>query len=487
MSDATRDMLFDMHARRVDRVEDAWCAAVVASEEQHVAAWRRLGWLGDDAIDAAEFCRLVEGDTARSGAPSTCTDFCAHYNRMLAERAGLFSSLYTLGRKLGEGGFGAVVCGSRGKQTYAMKMVQKRALKPKTVRNLEVEMEIWQVVRHPSCCACYGVYELADAFVMVSELCNGGCLLDIIMELDQFSEVHACYISRQVADAVVHLHTLGIAHRDIKPENVLCIDASPHLPGHVKLADFGCAAYFNAADGGEGSFQQLIGTPEYLAPEMVQAFLYRRKGESSEPYSYKVDYWALGCLVYELLAGEPPFLSDDDEEQYQLTLNAPLTFSAEHNFGVAGSQAQQLVAALLERDPEKRLGPKVCDHPFLQIHDDSPADSDIEADAPTAADGLSARTPRVMAPRTSWRVAGHALMLAGTPLNRRAAAAKTRTIRLNRYKKAIALERSVGALADVSYRPAMVSSGVSYGRYSQMLTEDSSLRSEESLIEASCA
>ena len=52
---------------------------------------------------------------------------------------------------------------------------------------------------------------------------------------------------------------------------MLCTDGEPHKPGHVKLADFGCAVYFDASEGGEGSFQQLIGTPEYLAPEMVQA------------------------------------------------------------------------------------------------------------------------------------------------------------------------------------------------------------------------
>ena len=79
----------------------------------------------------------------------------------------------------------------------------------------------------------------------------------------------AARVRRQICGAIVYLHHIGIAHRDIKPENVLCTDREPHVRGHVKLSDFGFAAEFDAAS--EGSFNQLLGTPEYLAPEMVQA------------------------------------------------------------------------------------------------------------------------------------------------------------------------------------------------------------------------
>jgi serine/threonine protein kinase len=104
-----------------------------------------------------------------------------------------------------------------------------------------------------------------------------------------------------VSEAVVHLHRMGIAHRDIKPENVLCTDKQPHKQGHIKLCDFGFAAEFVEDESHSASvFTQLIGTPEYLAPEMVGALLKRREGKEAQGYTFKVDYWALGCLVYEL-------------------------------------------------------------------------------------------------------------------------------------------------------------------------------------------
>ena len=206
---------------------------------------------------------------------------------------------------------------------------------------------------------------------MVTELCPGGCLLDQIVDVEAFSEADAQQISRQVCAAVVHLHQMGIAHRDIKPDNVLCTDHDPHKGGHIKLCDFGFAAEFNADEAENSSFYQLIGTPEYLAPEMVEALLKVRKGETSKGYNFKVDYWALGCLVYELIAGEPPFLSEDDEEQYQLTLEAPLEFPADH-FQEVSEAAQSLLRGLLERDPESRIGLDLPEHEWIATPDEDP-------------------------------------------------------------------------------------------------------------------
>ena len=116
-----------------------------------------------------------------------------------------------------------------------------------------------------------------------------------------------------------------------KPENVLCTDREPHLRGHVKLCDFGFASAFAVGRGAQ--LTQLVGTPEYLAPEMVRcADGGGGWGGESPPYTEAVDLWALGCLLYELLAGEPPFLHDDDDELYRMTLTMPVPFPRSHDW-----------------------------------------------------------------------------------------------------------------------------------------------------------
>ena len=172
-----------------------------------------------------------------------------------------------------------------------------------------------------------------------------------------------------------------MAHRDLKPDNLLCTHPRPHLHGRVKLCDFGLASFF--AVGEEADLTKLAGTPEYLAPEIVRILQRRlrvkseaalaahasgggggdgggaqpnahRSTHSEAHYSERVDLWALGCVIYELLSGEPPFLSEDDDELYSLILTREPAFPQE-TFGLVSEQAKDLLRALLHRDPQQRL------------------------------------------------------------------------------------------------------------------------------------
>lgn len=382
-SHSQAEAMMAVHERRLERVRMAWVAACESgAPEPHVAAWEQIGWLGR-GFDSEDFAELVAADAREHGSPSTFCAFVDHHNRLVPERAAIFARRYTLDtdQPLGEGGFGRVLRGTRTDtdQAYAIKCSLKDKLSEKARRNLESEIRLWSRVSHAGICNCHDVFELPDQIVMVTELCVGGCLLDQIMQVEHFTEDHAKQISRQVSNAVVHLHENGIAHRDIKPENVLCTDAEPHLRGHVKLCDFGFAAEFSKdALTDEATapkdFKQLIGTPEYLAPEMVEDFMRARKLEPVQGYTYKVDYWALGCLVFELLAGEPPYLSEDDEKQFELTLSAPLIFPPEQ-FDEVSEGAQDLLRALLERDPAERLGMQCTAHEWLASSSPNPEKS----------------------------------------------------------------------------------------------------------------
>jgi len=280
--------MMSMHERRSERVLHAWEDGLASSSAQpHIAAWKQIGWL--DGPDSASFSQLVDTDVADVGPPVTFTDFIDHYNRMLEKRAILFETSYQLGNKLGEGGFGMVVKGTHigSAKTYALKCAQKEQLSERAMKGVEAEIRLWMRVQHSGVCRLFDAFELRAQIVMVTEICPGGCLLDQIVNLDGFSEADAQHISRQVSDAVVHLHRMGIAHRDIKPENVLCTDSEPHKRGHIKLCDFGFAAEFVEDESHPAStFNQLIGTPEYLAPEMVGALLKRRQGLEAQGYTF---------------------------------------------------------------------------------------------------------------------------------------------------------------------------------------------------------
>jgi len=182
------------------------------------------------------------------------------------------------------------------------------------------------------------------------------------------------------------LHSVGIAHRDLKPENVLCLDWRPEVRGHLKIADFGMAASFEPRSGGR--FTEIMGTPEYMAPEVVRLFLCRRDASrraaaaasalprcsASSPraegaphltpsptdvvsfgtYSEAADLWSLGCMCYELLAGDVPFVSDDDDTLWQMMCHAPLEFPRAR-FDGTSSEAIAALCGMLERDPARRL------------------------------------------------------------------------------------------------------------------------------------
>lgn len=132
-----------------------------------------------------------------------------------------------------------------------------------------------------------------------------------------------------------HIHERAIVFRDLKPENVLLNSA-----GVVKLCDFGLARLLL------GKALTILGTPEYLAPEVI-----KKKG-----YDRMVDWWGLGVLTYELLAGVPPFGEEEDIGLHKLVGNINRGISSADTFPFANAKAKSFILRLLETDPQKRLG-----------------------------------------------------------------------------------------------------------------------------------
>lgn len=238
---------------------------------------------------------------------------------------------------LGQGGFATVRLGhGKGtRETVAIKSIDKSRSSPTFLRR---EVEVIKAVDHPNVVETYDVFETEHKFHIVMEYMKGGMLLDIMQGRHTLSEAKTRYVITQILEGVAYLHAQGIVHRDLKPENVLICRRGTL---DVKLADFGLATFYEA--GSEKLMSTLIGTPQFVAPELVQ----------NEAYGAEVDLWAVGIMLYYFLGGRLPF---DEEEvipiyaSKKFEIHFPL--SAWEN---VSAEARSLTMQLLCKDPSRRV------------------------------------------------------------------------------------------------------------------------------------
>eukprot|EP00091_Calanus_sinicus_P000547 TRINITY_DN1047_c0_g1_i1.p1 TRINITY_DN1047_c0_g1~~TRINITY_DN1047_c0_g1_i1.p1 ORF type:complete len:442 (-),score=150.61 TRINITY_DN1047_c0_g1_i1:118-1443(-) len=293
-----------------------------------------------------------------------------------------FADLYKLtGETLGEGSYGRVeTCKNvfTGIE-YAVKIIEKR---PGSFNRSKVlkEIEIYHLCRgQKNIIQMIEFFEEADDFYLVFEKINGGPLLKHIQQRLFFTEAEASLIIKDLAEAVQHLHRQGIAHRDIKPDNVLCVNSNSPFP--VKLCDFDLCSSVSI----EVSTPQLlspVGSLEYMAPEVVEAFMVDDYDDDEEEISYnkKCDLWSLGIIMYILLCGYAPFsgncgldcgwergesCTDCQEMLFTSIKEGEVVFSEQH-WGKVSNQAKDLIKHLLVRDSSARLdAQQVLNHPWV--------------------------------------------------------------------------------------------------------------------------
>ena len=206
----------------------------------------------------------------------------------------VIANRYQLGRLLGAGGMARVVAARdlRLDRSVAIKLVPvagiDRAGRERFVR------EAWSAAgfAHPDAVAVYDAGESDGYLFLVMELVDGSSLAERLAERGRLDVDEALRITRRVLAALGAAHEAGIVHRDVKPGNVLLGAA-----GEVKLADFGIAKRLGDITADVTSSGQFVGTPKYLAPEQVV-------GERSTPAT---DVYAVGVVLYEMLAGRPPY------------------------------------------------------------------------------------------------------------------------------------------------------------------------------------
>jgi serine/threonine protein kinase len=244
---------------------------------------------------------------------------------------------FDLLKVIGKGSFGKViqVCKKDTKRIYAMKVMNKKVIVEKNdTEHIKAERRILQKVRHPFLMTLHMSFQTPDKLYLVMDFVNGGELFTHMQSVDNFDQDRTRFYVAEITLGVAYLHSLGVIYRDLKPENILLTS-----DGHICLTDFGISKEGFEED--TARTKTLVGTPEYLAPEVLQG----------QAYGKAVDWWSLGTLMYEMLDGNPPFWDQDVQKMYRRILQEPLTkFPA-----AAGPEAQDLLRQWLERDPNKRL------------------------------------------------------------------------------------------------------------------------------------
>jgi protein-serine/threonine kinase len=240
----------------------------------------------------------------------------------------------------------------RQKQTgnvYAMKMLRKEhVVKRNQVEHTKTERHVLETVSHPFIVNLMFAFQTPRKLYFVLEYCMGGELFFHLSRAGRFSESRGRFYFCEILLAIEYLHKLNIIYRDLKPENIL-LDQD----GHVKLTDFGLSK-----EGIMDNFSatSMCGTPEYLAPEIIE-----KKG-----HGRAVDWYSLGALLYEMLTGLPPFYTRDREKLFERIRRGELQYPQ-----MVGPIAKSLLQGMLNRDPNKRLGSgptdaeEVKSHPFV--------------------------------------------------------------------------------------------------------------------------
>ncbi|XP_040566312.1 serine/threonine-protein kinase PLK1 [Lepeophtheirus salmonis] len=241
---------------------------------------------------------------------------------------------YQKGRFLGKGGFAKCyeLTDMASGEVVAGKIVPKSLLTKQHQREkMSQEIRLQKTFNHTYIVKLYSYFEDSNFVYIILELCRRRSLMELHKRRKAITEPETRYFMNQILQGCLYLHENKVIHRDLKLGNIFLNDDM-----EVKIGDFGLATkvdYF-----GERK-RTLCGTPNYIAPEVLA-----KKG-----HSYEVDVWSLGCIMYTLLVGKPPFETQTLKDTY-----ARIKKNEYHVPSRVGPLAKNLITKLLQSDPSKR-------------------------------------------------------------------------------------------------------------------------------------
>uniref|UniRef100_A0A8C6PRD1 Protein kinase C n=1 Tax=Nothobranchius furzeri TaxID=105023 RepID=A0A8C6PRD1_NOTFU len=251
---------------------------------------------------------------------------------------------------LGKGSFGKVMLAElKGKgQFFAVKVLKKDVvLMDDDVECTLVEKRVLSLAwENPFLTHLYSTFQSKEHLFFVMEYLNGGDLMFHIQEKGRFEVARATFYAAEIIVGLQFLHSKGVIYRDLKLDNIM-LDKD----GHIKIADFGmCKEKITATE----KASTFCGTPDYIAPEILLG----------QKYSFSVDWWSFGVLVFEMLVGQSPFQGDDEDELFEAIRTDNPDYPRWLN-----KESKNLLEQLFIREPSKRLGVvgNIREHPFFKV------------------------------------------------------------------------------------------------------------------------
>lgn len=250
---------------------------------------------------------------------------------------------YTIERELGRGGMATVYLAEDLKhhREVAIKVLAPELAAALGPERFLREIEIAARLDHPHILPLYDSGDVEDCLFYVMPYVDGGSLRDRLNKERQLPVEDALQIAREVADALSYAHSHDVVHRDIKPENIL------HAGGHARVADFGIARAISAAGGGRLTETGLaLGTARYMSPEQATG---------SVDIDGRSDLYSLGCVLFEMLAGEPPFTGPAESVVRQHLVADPPPITSRRP--AVPPQAAAAIMRALSKTPADRFSP----------------------------------------------------------------------------------------------------------------------------------
>lgn len=245
---------------------------------------------------------------------------------------------------LGRGFYGKVMLVQKKgtNKFYAIKSIHKsRLVENDKLHTVLWEKEILSRISHPFIVKIAFAFQNSSKFYLGLEYIEGGEIYGLLQKHGRFPIDQARLYAAEIGLALDYLHKNNIVYRDLKPENVILDE-----DGHIKLIDFGLAEDIGITR----KSSEVCGTSEYLAPEIIK----------HEDYSFGVDWWSFGVLVYEMIFGGTPFYSDNKSAMYDRICEEVPIFP-----DGADPTVVDFVSQLLEKDASKRPDfDKLRNHPF---------------------------------------------------------------------------------------------------------------------------
>jgi serine/threonine-protein kinase len=257
---------------------------------------------------------------------------------------------YRLEAHIGSGGMGVVYRGEHtliGRKAAVKVLLPEYSTRQDLIRRFFNEAKAAASAQHPGIVEVYDFGQTPDGIAyLVMELLEGDTLWQRLRKGTKLPERQALLIARQIAAALAAAHQAGVIHRDLKPGNIFLLDTDEPGGLRVKLMDFGVAKLMREDSFGEGltTTGAIVGTPTFMSPEQCRG--------GGTPIDWRSDIYSLGCILFSMLCGRPPFVADGSGAVLAMHIYEPIP--RVKDFQPVSDEVDRLVYQLLSKRPEDR-------------------------------------------------------------------------------------------------------------------------------------